>query len=249
VLEEMEMDNVCNSYDCFYKEIDLYRNTGVFTLPGVDEQRPYLLYGDTVRLRFPPAQPVAMEHYELCAYVLRVKATESEVTISLPAPSPNGDPFPLPPKCHMRFVWNRVRFRRAHNVLRKALTSPADFYGIIFPDKSMLPTSPGKEEEYKLGDASLDPRLSSEQKSCVCAVLNARNTSGRVPLLLLGSAGSGKTETIVETVVQAVNKWSSPVNVLVCAPSNGAADILALRLIGRVKVSFWSLFDSANGLF
>jgi hypothetical protein len=55
------------------------------------------------------------------------------------------------------------------------------------------------------------------------------------PVVLLGAAGSGKSETILEILQRLyapdhVARLGRMPQVLLCAPSNGAADLLALRL-------------------
>jgi hypothetical protein len=91
--------------------------------------------------------------------------------------------------------------------------------------------------EYELSDfAPLDMRLSSEQRAAVAAALSSR--VGDPFVLLQGAAGSGKTDTIVEMVRQALRRGGDGdrgTRVLLCAPSNGAADVLALRLVAALQ--------------
>ena len=49
------------------------------------------------------------------------------------------------------------------------------------------------------------------------------------PHLVFGPPGTGKTMVVVETILQALLTHDDPY-LLVCAPSNGAADVLAERI-------------------
>ena len=53
---------------------------------------------------------------------------------------------------------------------------------------------------------------------------------GSICYLVNGPPGTGKTKTTVEAVTQLANDPGFPGSILVCAPSDQAADTLALRL-------------------
>lgn len=72
-----------------------------------------------------------------------------------------------------------------------------------------------------------------EQKTAVLKILNG--TSGVVPYIVFGPPGTGKTVTIVEAILQIMNKTSK--KILVCAPANAACDLLAEKLVPYCKKS------------
>jgi len=81
-----------------------------------------------------------------------------------------------------------------------------------------------------------DPKLNFEQLKAVDSI--CRSDYGTVPFLISGPPGTGKTKTLVETALQllATTRVS---HILVCAPSDPAADTLALRLrahLGQQKL-------------
>ncbi|KAF3479919.1 uncharacterized protein GIQ15_06895 [Arthroderma uncinatum] len=80
----------------------------------------------------------------------------------------------------------------------------------------------------------VDPDLNYEQKKAVDSIIS-RNY-GNVPFLISGVPGSGKTKTVVECTLQILNRSSDiEPHILLCAPSNPAADTLAIRLAPHLK--------------
>ena len=75
--------------------------------------------------------------------------------------------------------------------------------------------------------ALFDHAINYEQAhavNSVCAV-----DYGTLPYLISGPPGTGKTKTLIEVAMQLLNT-TDVAHILVCAPSEGAADTLALRL-------------------
>ncbi|KAF5831162.1 P-loop containing nucleoside triphosphate hydrolase protein [Dunaliella salina] len=72
--------------------------------------------------------------------------------------------------------------------------------------------------------------LNEEQKAAVRAILRAEYAP--MPYLVFGPPGTGKTNTTAEAAIQ-VLKLDPSTRILVTAPSNWAADLLATRMIGK----------------
>ena len=70
----------------------------------------------------------------------------------------------------------------------------------------------------------------------------------RVPYLINGPAGTGKTRTIVETVLQ-ILRLQPEACVLLCAPSNPATDTLVSRLRGSLKPTDMLRLNDRNRTF
>ena len=73
-----------------------------------------------------------------------------------------------------------------------------------------------------------DSQLNYEQMKAVDAIQNGKH--GNLPFLISGPPGTGKTKTIVEIALQLLNTGANCSHILLCAPSDPAADTLALRL-------------------
>ena len=91
-----------------------------------------------------------------------------------------------------------------------------------------------------------DEALNEEQKDAVKAIVS--DTESRVPFLISGPPGTGKTRTIVEAVLQ-VLRYDASATILVCAPSNPAADILARRLGRALDPSEMFRLNARNRTF
>lgn len=110
-----------------------------------------------------------------------------------------------------------------------ALRSSDTLRSMLFPQRSDACM------QTKLSAASFgidwrDASLNFEQQKAGAAVVADRY--GTVPYLISGPPGTGKTKTIVEIALQLVSRKKSGVHphLLICAPSDAAADTLALRL-------------------
>ncbi|OAG12175.1 P-loop containing nucleoside triphosphate hydrolase protein [Paraphaeosphaeria sporulosa] len=75
--------------------------------------------------------------------------------------------------------------------------------------------------------ALFDSQINYEQAHAVNSA--CINDYGCLPYLISGPPGTGKTKTIVETAMQLLNCHITD-HILICAPSESAADTLALRL-------------------
>ena len=123
-------------------------------------------------------------------------------------------------------IGSELESSRAETSYRTWVTS------MLFPDHvdSVMQTSLWK------GTFDLncyDQVLNFEQARAVDAVV--ANHYGAVPYLISGPPGTGKTKTIVETALQLLaNPGSVKPHLLLCAPSDPAADTLATRLAAHL---------------
>ena len=58
---------------------------------------------------------------------------------------------------------------------------------------------------------------------------------GKLPYIISGPPGTGKTKTICEAVMQLISDPTFRGSILLCAPSDAAADVLAIRLVVHLR--------------
>ncbi|KAG8745892.1 hypothetical protein FRC10_006696 [Ceratobasidium sp. 414] len=121
----------------------------------------------------------------------------------------------------VRFTVNRLLLRRMHAAINKSGTHER----ILFPSSS-------HERPYaKLNRpmTRLDRKVAGNHKQTLAVQQILTQPPGDIPFILFGPPGTGKTTALVEAIHQVV--VADPKNrVLVCAPSNTATDLIALRL-------------------
>jgi DNA polymerase III delta prime subunit len=78
-----------------------------------------------------------------------------------------------------------------------------------------------------------DDKLNYEQKKATESV--CLQNYGILPFLISGPPGTGKTKTIVEIALQLLTSVQKISHILICAPSDPAADIILQRLSLHLK--------------
>jgi helicase MOV-10 len=77
--------------------------------------------------------------------------------------------------------------------------------------------------------------LNLEQLQAIKSILSVSTSAGPAPYIIFGPPGTGKTNTVVEAILQTYKNFPKS-SILACAPSNSAADLLVERL-SRVVTS------------
>lgn len=116
---------------------------------------------------------------------------------------------------------------------RTRLAGPTDEQPVHWIQSMLFPTFRDSNIQEKLHagqfrQSFFDQVLNWEQKKAVEAVCEGKY--GKLPYLISGPPGTGKTKTIIETALQLLKNTSTHGHILLCAPSDPAADTLVHRL-------------------
>lgn len=214
----------------------------MLVVPGLRESRVLTEIGDVVRIR-----PLVYDQYgNLLTFTRRFTDNRGQMI-----PGPNDF-------CYNAVVWSVDRFNetlhlRIDNLRHWGLfnacfgiqglrigalqVAPEDaskqvkqnnswLRSILFPnteDGTLQTTLNNPRHGLKL----LDSQLNHEQLRAIQTVL--KNDYGPVPYLISGPPGTGKTKTVVELALQMLAQDETK-HLLLCAPSDSAADTLLQRL-------------------
>ncbi|KAG8370233.1 hypothetical protein BUALT_Bualt14G0095700 [Buddleja alternifolia] len=180
-------------------------------VPGLAEKRPSLVNGDFIFVK------LATEDETETAYKVYIHRVEAEEIY-----------LKFDPKYHkshresnlynVQFTYNRTGMRRLYQAVEAAECLDRNF---LFP--SLSPKT-------RIQPKPLVPiscTLNEEQMSAIEMILSCKGGS---PYLIHGPPGTGKTMTLIEAILQ-VYSGKRNSRILVCAPSNSAADHILERLI------------------
>ncbi|KIO33705.1 hypothetical protein M407DRAFT_13658 [Tulasnella calospora MUT 4182] len=138
--------------------------------------------------------------------------------------------FNCPPdqRINVEFELSRTLLRRMHWAMRSA----------YFPRQTLFPcpgdvfvhglAAPLEHELLQMRIVS-DNRIRENAPQLQAVTAITKLPSGAIPFIVFGPPGTGKTVTLVEAILQVLHQvpWAM---ILVCAPSNNAADIISERL-------------------
>ena len=216
--ERVQEERDIRQFDMSGVQLKIDKTTGLLALdvPGLLEGRPSLIKGDKIFLTCDK-----IKEYE--GFVHTVGRTRVFLGFSdqiLPHVKDEAHWF-------VRFHASSFSWDNMHRAVR--LCVQHNLRTFLFPRATDLPLG-------EAGDIPLDfcdPKVGNnpEQRAAVSAIVAGR--SGRVPYLVFGPPGTGKTVTLVEAIKQ-VWTLDDKTHILACAPSNTAADLLTVRLARHV---------------
>ncbi|XP_055914591.1 probable RNA helicase armi [Eupeodes corollae] len=200
------------------------------TIDNLAEKRPSLVIGDVVRATNPWAEEEDNRAYDGCIH----KVLFNRILVKFnPAfqNKYNGEDYRL------EFHFSRYSFRKQHYGVQKIVSNRGEDF--LFPSKIILSDSiqidAGLDE---MGNLTIDGKpapkqwcnqnLNEIQKKAVKEVL--RGEARCMPYVIFGPPGTGKTITLVETILQILLTMPNS-RILVGTPSNSAADLISTRLI------------------
>ncbi|XP_049983694.1 RNA helicase Mov10l1 [Alexandromys fortis] len=208
----------------------------VLEVPGLAESRPSLYAGDKLILK---SQEYNGHVIEYIGYVMEIH--EEDVTLKL---NPGFEQMYNFEPMDVEFTYNRTTSRRCHYALEQVIhlgnkktvkgqtkytTKERSMGTTDLPEKAASTAETIDEVQIpKARDKEFfNPVLNENQKLAVRRILSG--DCRPLPYILFGPPGTGKTVTIIEAVLQ-VHYALPDSRILVCAPSNSAADLVCLRL-------------------
>ncbi|RZC37172.1 helicase mov-10-B.1, partial [Asbolus verrucosus] len=214
-IEEHQMYKDIRDYD---REDQILKRVGgdllELEVPGLAEHRPSVIFGDSVFVREHKSSKTLYE-----GFVHKVK--ESSVLLKFSKKFMNTV-FVKGKKFYVNFSFNRYPLRVEHQAVEFAKMD--NIAHLLFP-KNIANTPPVQSE---ITWFNRDIMNNLEQQQAVKSVL--KRTAMPAPYLIFGPPGTGKTMTVVECVKQ-IHKLTK-LRVLICTPSNNAANEVTKRLVG-----------------
>lgn len=210
--EEIQQEANMTDYD-MNSSLEETRNMLALTVPGLLDGRPSVVRGDCLVATYQGKK------YEGIVYEAQRDRLLLRFSPAFHASYVAGVVVPL------RFVFNRMPIRLEHQgvELADANLRPS----LVFPmtrNTTICASLCARGTTMRLHNRELN----EEQ---ILAVSNIVKAEGRrSPYIVFGPPGTGKTTTVVEAIYQVVMVRGA--RVLVTAPSNTAADVLASRLVG-----------------
>jgi len=181
-------------------------------VPGLAESRPSVLRGDKLLASF----AVGSDAKEYKGYVHDVSCSE----LYLAFHSSFHARFIKGMKYNIRFTFRRTMLQLCHQGLELIKEfNPT----MLFPPPVISLQDPATTALVR----PVNRALNQEQMAAVKQIV--RGECRPAPYVIFGPPGTGKTVTVVEAILQ-LTRLRSHEKILVCAPSNAAADLLVERL-------------------
>ncbi|KDR14736.1 putative helicase mov-10-B.1 [Zootermopsis nevadensis] len=217
-IEEHQMENDIHAYDCKGQKmeaVDGNKNLLCLTVPGLAENRPSVLRGDSIFVMIEGEKSVK---YEGVVHHVR------ELELLLGFHRSLREKFLPNMKFCVQFGFNRWNLRCQHRALEMIKS-----HGItnhLFPSKhTTIPLRNVTITKWFSKHLSGNPK----QRQAVQSIVSG--TSYPAPYVIFGPPGTGKTVTIVEAVTQLYHLDKPNGHLLICAPSNSAANEVTKRLL------------------
>lgn len=219
-MEEIQLEEDMRAYDM--ERVTMKRKGYHFLsleVPGLAERRPSLVHGDFILAKMPSGHANdTVNAYQ--GYIHHVEADEVYLKFA-PEFHVNHRDFNL---YNVQFTYNRINMRRFYQAIDAADSLAKEFlFPYEFSDRRVIKTNPL---------VPITQNINEEQMRCVQMILGCR---GAPPYLVHGPPGTGKTQTLVEAILQLYTTRKNA-RILVCAPSNSAADHILEKLLSEEGV-------------
>ncbi|GLU08898.1 hypothetical protein SLE2022_257820 [Rubroshorea leprosula] len=218
-MEEIQLEEDMRTYDM--GKVTMRKKGKLLSLqvPGLAERRPSLVHGDYIFAKhaFEDASETTSPYQ---GYIHRVEADEVYLKFASEFHLRHRDENLY----NVQFTYNRINMRRQYQAIEAAERLELDFF---FPSESpksrLIETTPL---------VPISCKLNEEQMCSIELILGCK---GGPPYVIYGPPGTGKTMTIVEAILQ-LYMTRKHGRILVCAPSNSAADNILEKLLNEKAV-------------
>ncbi|KAM4738304.1 putative helicase mov-10-B.1 [Anableps anableps] len=194
----------------------------ILEVPGVSENRPSVLRGDSL-LVYPQGEKGVK--YRGYVYSVQLDSVRLGFASELLNRYMTGKDLSLIEgiKFNVEFTINRLTVRLQHRAAE--LAKRWELSSVLFPAAPPFSCQEPDLPKLKLFDYQLEKN--PEQYQAVQHIV--AGSSRPAPYLVFGPPGTGKTVTLVEAIKQ-IEKTQTFCHILACAPSNSAADLLCSKI-------------------
>ncbi|PON80019.1 putative RNA helicase SDE [Parasponia andersonii] len=220
IMEELQLEEDMRTYNMECASLRRRGNQYLsLEVLGLAERRPSLVYGDNIFAKLATeCEDEAIAPYQ--GSIHRVEADEVYLKFDPEFHFRHRDFYLY----NIQFTYNRVNMRR----LYQAVDASEELdKGFLFPSEAY--------ERRQIVRKPFVPKsgvLNEEQTRSIEMILGCK---GVPPYVIHGPPGTGKTSTLVEAILQ-VYTIQKHARILVCAPSNSAADHILDKLLSQKAV-------------
>ena len=215
--EEAQMEIDIKQYDMENKSMTKRGKYWSLFVPLLAESRPSVLRGDIILIRLHGDKK---ESFEGMVHKVELEHAIIEFPLKFSINYIEGLGIDV------RFTFKRMNLRTSHQAVDDICTQ--QIMNTTFQNQSFSFSTPLIHNTQCQNLAWFNRDLNPEQRTAIKGVLASEARPS--PYLIYGPPGTGKTVTVVETILQTVKLSGSSARILVCAPSNAAADLLCERL-------------------
>ncbi|KAK7308864.1 hypothetical protein RJT34_05163 [Clitoria ternatea] len=220
IMEEIQLEEDMRTYDM--ESITMKKRANHFLsleVPGLAERRPSLVHGDFIFAK-PASKRDGNTPPVYQGFIHRVEADQVYLKFD-----PEFHHFHRDENLYdIHFTYNRINMRRLYQAVEAAEKLGNEF---LFP-------SPKSRSIRTNHPVPISGTFNEEQMNSIAMILGCK---GAPPYVIHGPPGTGKTRTIVEAILQ-LYKYNKNARILVCAPSNSAADYILEKLLAQQDVEF-----------
>ncbi|XP_024941215.1 putative helicase MOV-10 [Cephus cinctus] len=210
------------TYDT-YKQKIVYKGSNMFRIevPDLADDKPRVTINDKIKL-------IHSQNRKAC-YGIVVSKGQKHVDVKIKQKwflkRFNGEDL-----YDIRFCFHNYSLQCGHYAIQ--LINEYQLTPLLFPENKLNYNKP-KNDVYCIITRNLrwfnpDIEQNDQQKQAILNIMG--RTAHPAPYILFGPPGTGKTATLVETVCQIWDNMASS-HILICTPSNTAADEITKRLV------------------